>query len=66
MNLRVNGEDHACAEACTVTELVSQLGLHPNMALVELNGRALFRHEWPETVLKDGDLVEIIRVVAGG
>lgn len=66
MKVRVNGEDYPCDGASNVAELINRLKLHPNMALVELNGRALFRHEWEETLLKEGDSLEIIRVVAGG
>lgn len=66
MNLRVNGDSHLYDGAPNVADLVASLGLHPNMALVELNGRALFRHEWGETPLQEGDSLEVIRVVAGG
>jgi sulfur carrier protein len=34
--------------------------------LVEHNGFALHRHEWPGRPLAEGDRIEFIRVVAGG
>jgi len=34
--------------------------------LIEHNGLALHRHEWPERSLGEGDRIELIRVVAGG
>jgi sulfur carrier protein len=40
--------------------------LPPQSILVEHNGLALHRHEWPEHILAEGDRIEFIRVVAGG
>lgn len=66
MKLMVNGEGREFTGAAGITEVLEQLGMHPNTALVEWNGRALFRHEWAGVELRDGDKLEIIRVVAGG
>jgi sulfur carrier protein len=49
-----------------VEELVAELGLPLSAALVEHNGIALLRSEWTKTGLRDGDHLEIIRMVAGG
>jgi len=40
--------------------------LPPQSILVEHNGLALHRHEWPGRSLAEGDRIEFIRVVAGG
>lgn len=50
----------------SVTALVESLRIDPKSVLVEINGTALFRDEWPRRVLEHGDRLEIIRVVAGG
>ena len=34
--------------------------------LVEHNGLALRREEWPSRLLAEGDIVELVRIVAGG
>jgi thiamine biosynthesis protein ThiS len=34
--------------------------------LVELNGAALFPREFANTVLQEGDRLELLRMVAGG
>ncbi len=39
-------------------------GLKP--VVVELNGRALFPREHAETALKEGDVIEIVQITAGG
>jgi thiamine biosynthesis protein ThiS len=66
MKIILNGEPADAREAKTVAELVERYELPPQSVLVEHNGTALHRHEWAQTVLKDRDQVEFIRVVAGG
>lgn len=52
--------------AAHAEELVAELGLPLAAALVEHNGTALLRSEWAATALREGDRVEIVRMVAGG
>jgi len=65
MKLVLNGQDRE-VRATQVEELVAEIGLPLAAALVEHNGTALLRSEWTMTKLKDGDRLEIIRMVAGG
>jgi thiamine biosynthesis protein ThiS len=65
MKLVLNGKEREVA-AAQVEELVAELGLPLSAALVEHNGTALLRSEWTKTGLRDGDRLEIIRMVAGG
>jgi sulfur carrier protein len=66
MTLLINGEKRTGIRAGTVSELVVELGLPSPACLVELNGVALRRAEWELAVLGEGDVLEIIRIVAGG
>ncbi len=61
----VNGQPREVA-ASTATELVDELGLPAPTVLVEMNGKALHRSEWPTEAISEGDVVEILRVSAGG
>jgi sulfur carrier protein len=65
MTLLLNGNPHE-VRSSQVEALVAELGLPLSAALVELNGTALLRSEWAQTALRDGDRLEIIRMVAGG
>jgi sulfur carrier protein len=65
MKLLLNGQ-HREVTATNAEALVAELGLPLAAALVEHNGIALLRSEWPTTKLRDGDRLEIIRMVAGG
>ena len=66
MNVTVNGEARDVARARNVAELIDELGLPAPAILVEHNGLALRRDEWPSRPLAEGDLVELVRIVAGG
>jgi thiamine biosynthesis protein ThiS len=61
----VNGKRHE-TPAANVTTFVEELGLPPEMLLVEHNGTALHRSEWPTTKLGPDDRLEILKVAAGG
>ena len=66
MYISLNGEKTDTRGAATVAELIDRFELSPETILIEHNGVALHRREWPQKALTDGDRIEIIRVVAGG
>ena len=66
MKIAINGESVDTREAKTIAELIERYQLPPQSILVEHNGLALHRHEWPDRLLTEGDRIELIRVVAGG
>ena len=66
MMIFLNGEEADARGARTVADLVQAYKLPPQAVLIEHNGLALHRHEWPQKSLAAGDKIEFIRVVAGG
>ncbi len=66
VRVEINGEGREVSIGLSLTGLIAGLGLPPETALVELNGQALLRSEWPQMRLAEGDRLEILRVVAGG
>ena len=66
MTVVLNGELSEARGAKTVADLVQAYELPPQGVLIEHNGLALHRREWPSRVLSEGDRIEFIRVVAGG
>lgn len=66
MKLWVNGESRELPEGTDIAGLVANLGLPAAAVLVEHNGTALRRDEWPQRTLCEGDRLELIRIVAGG
>ena len=66
MKISLNGETVDVRDAKTIAELIQRHQLPPQSILVEHNGVAVHRHEWPQRQLTEGDRIEFIRVVAGG
>jgi thiamine biosynthesis protein ThiS len=66
MTVSLNGEGVDARGAQTIEELVERYQLSPKTILIEHNGLALHRRDWPQRLLAEGDRVEFIRVVAGG
>jgi len=66
MKIRLNGEERNLIRARTITELLEEIGCPPQTVIVEHNGMALRRSEWPLAGLQENDQVEIVKVVAGG
>jgi sulfur carrier protein len=62
----VNGDARDVPVGMTVPELLTELGLGVGWVVVEHNGIALLRKEIETTVLASGDVLELVRAVAGG
>lgn len=67
MSVTLNGESREYPESeLPLPILLGRIGLGEIPALVELNGQALLQREQESVVLRDGDRLEILRIVAGG
>jgi sulfur carrier protein len=66
MRIQVNGESREIAAGSTVTALLSELGVTQPHVAVELNLEVVPRAEHRETVLRDGDRLEVVTLVGGG
>lgn len=62
----VNGEEREIAEGLTLNRLLEELELAPERIAVELNRKVIRRADWPQTVLREGDRIEIVHFVGGG
>lgn len=66
MKIHVNGEERELAGNLSVTGLLKVLGIRPVGIAVELNKEIVTKNTHETTMLKDGDFVEIVRMVGGG
>ncbi len=66
MNLRINGEDREVVDNLSLKELITQLDLTPERIAIQLNQNVVRRADWPSTVLKENDQVEVVHFVGGG
>lgn len=66
IHLQINGKSVAMAEETALVTYLGELGVDPRAVAVEVNGRILERSDFAITVLRDGDLVEVVKMVGGG
>ena len=65
--IKLNGEPRQIGAGTSIASLVADdLGLDPTRVAVERNREIAARSGWPETLLLDGDEVEIVHFVGGG
>ena len=62
----VNGEPRPLPGPATVADLLRLLDLDPRTVVVELNRQIVRRPRLDDTVLADGDTVELVHFVGGG
>lgn len=66
MKIHVNGEPRELAEGTSLAELLDAMGLDRRFLVVEHNGEPVARDRVADTMLGEGDRLELVRPVAGG
>ena len=67
MQITINGKARSFDfQQCNVAELVSQLELTGKRLAIECNGEIVPRSQFADTLLHDGDTLEIVGAVGGG
>jgi sulfur carrier protein len=61
-----NGANVAAELPCTLEQFLRSQNLLPRSVVVEHNGEAVTPSEFAKRELRDGDRLEIVRIVAGG
>jgi len=66
MNLTVNGQPREAPDGATILTVLTASNLKPEVTVVERNGDVVDRAAYAETVLSEGDVLELVRFVGGG
>ena len=66
MQLVVNGEERQVEQRTTVKQLLASLGLADTLVAVERNEEVVPRARHENTLLDEGDRVEVVHFVGGG
>lgn len=64
--VRVNGEEFPFREGMNVQELLEEMDFDETKIAVEYNGDILPKNDYDKTVLKEGDVLEVVSFVGGG
>lgn len=65
-SIQVNGRPQPLDAPVSVTVLLETLGLSGKPVVIELNGEALLRDDYPGTLVHPGATLEIVTLAAGG
>ena len=65
MRVVVNNEETVCEAGTSVLMLIRRLGLNPERVVVELNTAILPAAAFADTVLAEGDRLELLQFVGG-
>ncbi|NUL83101.1 MAG: sulfur carrier protein ThiS [Armatimonadetes bacterium] len=66
IELTINGKPARIDEGATVASLLESRGINPKIVVVEHNFEILPREKYAETLLHQGDNLEIVTMTAGG
>ncbi len=66
IQIQLNGASLEVSEGISLGELVDARGLERRMIAVEYNTEIIPRYDYDDTIIKDGDQLEIVHMVGGG
>ena len=66
LNLVVNGKPRELEESLDLVSFLVSYGVNLQHVAVGYNGMVLEKEKFPETILKEGDVLEIVKPVGGG
>jgi thiamine biosynthesis protein ThiS len=64
--VRVNGEEMRLPDGASVAALLERLKVSLPRVAVERNREILPKKEYPSTLLREGDVFEVVELVGGG
>jgi sulfur carrier protein len=66
IKIKLNGEERLLEKPLDVSSLLLMLELPAENLIVELNRKLLHKNQYKQTILANGDELELIRFVGGG
>lgn len=66
MTIYINGRETGAANGLTIAGLLAEKGLKAENVVVEHNAAIVPQALWPDTIIHDGDKLEIVTFVGGG
>ena len=62
----INGDLKKFPSETNIISVLESLNISSKHIAIEINENLVFRSDWQETNLKDGDKVEIVKAIGGG
>ena len=62
----INGDLRKFPQETNIASVLESRNISSKHIAIEINENLVFRSDWQETNLKDGDKVEIVKAIGGG
>ncbi len=66
VKIQINGDNKEVKDGLSLSSLLEELQIRPGRVVVELNRTIVSRELHGSTLLKEGDVLEIVHFVGGG
>ncbi len=66
MQIIINGEKREIRDGTSLAELIKELGLEGKVMAAAINMQIIKQDKWDDTLLSDGDKIELLDFVGGG
>jgi thiamine biosynthesis protein ThiS len=66
MKIRINGQDRDVEDGMTVKGLLVALDIKPQGIAIDINKEIVPKSRLEETLIKEDDVIEIVRMTGGG
>ena len=66
MKITINGESREVREGITLQEVIHELGLEGKVMAAAINMQIVKQDKWHDTLLNEGDKLELLDFVGGG
>lgn len=66
IELKINGKKEQLNQELSLLELLKQKNIRPEVVAVELNDAIIDREKYSQTILKNGDVIELVYYMGGG
>ncbi len=66
INIKLNGEKREIPQETSLVQMLELFSLPKQRVAIELNNNVIRRIDWPETVVRESDKIEVVHFVGGG
>ncbi len=66
MQIIINGKEKEFSGPIFLQAVIRDISRDPRHVIAEVNGRIVKNPVWPQTLLQEGDRVELVTMVGGG
>ncbi len=66
IKFKLNGNDYTSENPMAVSDLLEKMGIHSLRVAVEINLSIISKEKYKDTLVCEGDQVEVIEFVGGG